>query len=171
MDELLEEVTTIRKDIVSLYGRYKDGSPAEEGAINIEVLCNLMYNLQEMRRDIATFVEEIESAIADGMNENIIFLPNGQQVERRVGADRKAWDHKSLAGIVAQRVYQSSVDMDTGEVLMTPVEMMTKMLEYAAPSYWRVKELDKLGVSADAFCEKSPGKTSIIISPLKKDRP
>lgn len=171
MDDILEKTSLLRKAIVDLYGEVKDTLLSSDTSPDINALCGVMYMLQEARRDIATFVEEIETSIADNMEESIIFLPNGQQVERRIGADRKAWDHKGLASVVAQRVYQSSVDIDTGEVLMTPVEMMAKMMDYAAPSYWRVKELDKIGVSADAYCEKSPGKTSVIISPLKQDRP
>jgi hypothetical protein len=57
--------------------------------------------------------------------------------------------------------------MDTGEVLLSPMEMMQKMLDYAAPSYWRVGELNKIGISADKFCEKSEGKVSLVISKEK----
>ena len=110
---------------------------------------------------------ELEQAAIGKMEEDIIVLSSGQQVERRTGADRKAWDHKGLASIVANRIYESSIDMDTGEVLLSPMEMMAKMLDYAAPSYWRVGELGKIGVSADSYCEKSEGKVSISITSKK----
>jgi hypothetical protein len=57
--------------------------------------------------------------------------------------------------------------MDTGEVLASPLEMMQKMLDYAAPSYWRVGELNKIGISADDYCQKSEGKISVVISKEK----
>jgi hypothetical protein len=41
--------------------------------------------------------------------------------------------------------------------------MMIKMLDYAAPSYWRVGELGKIGVNPSKYCETSEGRTSIVI--------
>ena len=41
--------------------------------------------------------------------------------------------------------------VDAGEVIRTPEELMTSMLEYAAPSYWRVKPLASIGIHADDY--------------------
>jgi len=53
--------------------------------------------------------------------------------------------------------------LSTGEVIMSSQDMMIKMLDFAAVSYWRVKELSKIGVSADSFCEVSEAKTNVIV--------
>jgi hypothetical protein len=45
--------------------------------------------------------------------------------------------------------------------------MMIKMLDYCAPSYWRVKELAKIGINADKFCDVSESKESIIVRRAK----
>jgi hypothetical protein len=37
------------------------------------------------------------------------------------------------------------------------------MLNYCAPSYWKIKELQKLGINADNYCEVGQLKTSIIV--------
>jgi hypothetical protein len=37
------------------------------------------------------------------------------------------------------------------------------MLAYCAPSYWRIKELNKIGLNADNFSETGELKTSIIV--------
>jgi hypothetical protein len=50
---------------------------------------------------------------------------------------------------------------------MTPQDMMVKMFEFAAVSYWRVKELSKIGISADNFCEVGEAKTNIIVRKAK----
>jgi hypothetical protein len=96
-----------------------------------------------------------------------INLPGGHKVEKKSGADRKAWDHAGLARNVASRINDMAIDMDTGEIALTPQDMMMKMLEFAAVSYWRVKELSKIGISADDFCEVSEGKTNIIVRKAK----
>lgn len=165
MDNAKDQLVEIRRLLAK--NAMDAAAASRDGSVPVEESCEILYLLQELKRDINLAIEEIEEIVAERMTESIFFLPSGQQVEKRIGADRKSWDHKALAEVVADRVYQSSVDMETGEVLLSPKEMMTKMLEYAAPSYWRVKELDKIGISADSYCQKSEGKTSVIISRTK----
>lgn len=129
--------------------------------------CLIYSAINSLKKDIAMLNEHTETLVADRMNESFVSLPDGLLAERRIGSDRKAWDHKGLATEVSNRVYQSSIDIDTGEVLASPLEMMQKMLDYAAPSYWRVGELSKIGISADDYCQKSEGKISVVISKEK----
>jgi hypothetical protein len=137
-----------------------------EGA-DIAESCLIYSIIGALKKDIALLNEHAETLIAERMNESFVSLPDGFVAERRIGSDRKSWDHKGLAAEVSNRVYQSSIDMDTGEVLASPLEMMQKMLDYAAPSYWRVGELNKIGISADDYCQKSEGKVSVVISKEK----
>lgn len=92
---------------------------------------------------------------------------SGNLVEKKSGADRKKWDHDKLAKNVASRINDMAINLETGEVQMTPQDMMAKMFDFAAVSYWRVKELGKIGISADSFCEVSEAKTSIIVRKAK----
>ena len=87
----------------------------------------------------------------------------GATIEVKSGSSRKAWDHQSLAEDVAQRIYESSIDIDTGEVKKNPKEMMADMLKYGAVSYWRVGALKDLNIDPDEYCEVSPPKTSLIV--------
>ena len=91
----------------------------------------------------------------------------GHLVEKKSGSDRKKWDHENLAKNVASRINDMAIDLETGEVTMSPQDMMLKLLDFAAVSYWRVKELGKIGISADEFCEVSEAKTNIIIRNAK----
>jgi hypothetical protein len=160
--DALERIADIRQILSNCINDVVNSPDMEVGGV-----CEVLYALRELKKDLGLLDGELEQAAIGKMEENIILLPSGQQVERRTGADRKAWDHKGLATIVANRIYESSIDMDTGEVLLSPTEMMAKMLDYAAPSYWRVGELGKIGVSADSYCEKSEGKVSISITSKK----
>jgi hypothetical protein len=94
-------------------------------------------------------------------------LSDGTKIEKRAAADRKKWQHESIAQNVASRISDMAVDLETGEVVMTPQDMMVKMLDYCAPSYWRVKELAKIGINADKFCDVSESKESIIVRRAK----
>jgi hypothetical protein len=90
-------------------------------------------------------------------------LSNGAVIEKKSSYDRKGWRHSEIASVVAQRIVQTSVDMDTGEVMKSPEEMAAEMLQYCAPSYWRVKECNKLNINLDNFCDVGELKTSIIV--------
>lgn len=91
----------------------------------------------------------------------------GAKIEVRSAADRKKWNHEDLAHAVSKRLLDMSVDIDTGEVLLSPEEIASKMLDFVQPSYWRVKELAKVGINADNFCEVGDYKTNIIIRKAK----
>lgn len=108
------------------------------------------------------------TAISLFKKQNIEDLPMGaSQIEIRTASDRKKWEHGKLANEVSRRLVSSSVDMDTGEVLMSTDEVITKLLDYIQPSYWRIKELAKLGINADHYCEVGDYKTNIIIRKAK----
>jgi hypothetical protein len=53
--------------------------------------------------------------------------------------------------------------LETGEVVSTPQDMLIQMLDYVQPSYWRVKELQKIGINPDNYCVVGETKTSIIV--------
>lgn len=88
---------------------------------------------------------------------------NGFVIEKKVGTPRKTWQHADLGAEVARRLVQSNVDMDTGEVMRTTEELMAAMLEYAAPSYWRVKSLASIGIVADDWCEQGEPTTNVVV--------
>jgi hypothetical protein len=53
--------------------------------------------------------------------------------------------------------------MDTGEIVMSQEDMIANVLDYVQPSYWRIKELQNIGINPDHFCEVGETKTSIIV--------
>jgi hypothetical protein len=96
-----------------------------------------------------------------------IALSDGSRIEKNSAVSRKSWKHKDLATEVASRLKDMSVDMDTGEVVMTAEDMVVKMLDYVYPSYWKVKELGKIGINADKYSEVGEAKDSIIVRKAK----
>lgn len=92
-----------------------------------------------------------------------IDLPDGGKVEKKWSSSRTGWQHKDLAATVASRIMDLSVDMDTGEVLLSTEEMIAQLLDFVQPSYWRIKELQRINVNADNYCTTGETKTSIIV--------
>jgi hypothetical protein len=83
-------------------------------------------------------------------------------MERKVASSRTKWRHTDLANDVVDRVIQSSVDMDTGEIMLSPKDVAMKIMDYVQPSYWRATKLNEIGINPDNYCE-SEVKTSIIV--------
>ena len=89
------------------------------------------------------------------------------RIEIRGAADRKQWEHPRLMAEVARRLVFESIDMETGEMMVPPEQLIVKVLEFVQPSYWRIKELSKIGINADKFCEVGEHKTNIIVRKAK----
>lgn len=117
-----------------------------------------------IKADTGLVFQQYQHKIADHLPLNDdIYASNGQLIEKRMSNDRKGWQHDRLIDEVYRRLSELSVDMDTGEVVMSSRDIALKILDFVQPSYWRVKELSKLGINADQFCEVGELKTSISI--------
>jgi hypothetical protein len=119
--------------------------------------------MHTIKKIVADAWDHVSGMLADVMGDDPEIEINGAIVEKRTGAPRKSWKHDEIADEVARRIIGSAVDMDTGEVMKSPEDMMKEMLSYGAVSYWRVKNLSKIGVVADEYCEVGEPKTSIVV--------
>ena len=88
---------------------------------------------------------------------------DGATVEIKSGSSRKKWDHAGISDEVARRIVNTSVDIDTGEITKTPLEMLREFTQYMGVSYWKVGQLKELHLDADEYCEVSPPKKNIVI--------
>lgn len=119
--------------------------------------------LHSIKNDIASMFTQYSNLFANKLETDEATASNGQKIEKKSAFDRKGWKHEDLASEVLRRLNDLSVDMDTGEIVMTANEVAMKLLDYLQPSYWRIKELSKLGINADQYCEVGELKTSIIV--------
>jgi hypothetical protein len=157
----LDKIQELRSAIMDLDGAIssflkENPSPEEAGTALAE--------LNFLKRDISLVYDGFSHALSElmGPTESLA-LPDGTTIEKKSSYDRKGWKHADLGAAVAERLVKMSVDMDTGEVTKSPKEIAEEMLTYCAPSYWRIKELNKIGLNADNFSEVGELKTSIIV--------
>lgn len=88
---------------------------------------------------------------------------NGAVMERKVGSPRKKWDTPSLINVVVEKIIEEAIDPETGAIEVPPMMLLRRAFDYVGISYWKVKELEKIGVNADRYCEKEPGISRIVI--------
>jgi hypothetical protein len=124
--------------------------------------------LHTIKSEIASIFSEYQASVAPNIPSNEeIAASNGQLIQKRFSSDRKGWQHKDLLEEVYRKISSMSVDMDTGEVTASPAEIAAQLLDYVQPSYWRIKELSKLGINADHYCEVEDAKVSISIKRME----
>ena len=156
-----ERIADVRQYILDLERELDDYIKSQP---DVEAACGILYEMNMMKRDMSSVYDSLSTSvgqlIADGKN---VQLKNGGVVEKKSSYERRAWQHKDLASVVAQKLVKMSVDMDTGEIIKSPGEIAMQVLDYVQPSYWRVKELSSLGINVDNYCETGVLKTSIIV--------
>ena len=159
-----EAVATLRKLIMELDNSFQENFASADA----QSVCEAISDIHLIKGDISMTYDlcSKKAVTALGSIPEVI-LSDGTKVEQRGGSTRKTWDHEGIAKNVASRLSDMAIDMQTGEVVMTPQDMVTKVLDYAAVSYWRVKELSKICISADNFCEVTETEPSIIIRRAK----
>ena len=136
---------------------------------DMESISLSLAGLDRLKREISEMHDALRTKMADLMGTMSECEYSGFHFEKKPGTTRKAWDHASLSTVVAQRLSSMSIDLDTGEILKTPEEMIKDAFNFAGVSYWRVKELQKIGVNADSYCEVVDGKPSIIVRSTGKE--
>jgi hypothetical protein len=150
-----------RKDLMeldALFDHYIRLTP------EIEEAAEMLAQLNMIKRDLSIVYDSFAGKVGTLMgNRSLVETQSGATVEKKGATDRKKWDHDKLVNRVAERLDEMSIDMDTGERIMTATQMVQKLLEYAAVSYWRVGKLGELGINPDLYCEQGEYKTSIIV--------
>lgn len=135
---------------------------------SVEDACAALVALNRAKFDFGMVYDHLSSVVSQAMEDSPeVDLPDGSKVEKKFSSSRTGWRHKDLGSVVAGRIVDMSIDMDTGEILATPAEMITQVFDFIQPSYWRIKELQRLGINPDMYCEVGDTKTSIIVRKSK----
>jgi hypothetical protein len=162
---MLDKIKTLQKELVNLDNELQDFLKT---ATTPEEACLILSEINFLKRDLSIVYDGYCAGVLQLMGESDGYtLENGAEIERKSGYDRKAWKHKDLGAEVVDKLISMSVDMDTGEVTKSTRQIALEILDYCAPSYWRIKELGKIGVNPDNYCEVGELKTSLIVRKSK----
>jgi len=159
-----EAVSDFRKSILKLYDSLEEYQKSDD--VNPDTAGQVLLQINLAKRDLSTVYDSFSKFFSDLMDREdsiLLNLSGGAIIEKKNAYDRKGWQHKELASAVVDRIIQSSIDMDTGEVLKSTKEIALDLMTYCAPSYWRIKELSALGINADNYCESGELKTNIVV--------
>lgn len=128
--------------------------------------CEILVKLSEFKTAMSIIAHDMENIVIELFtNEDIFVSQNGTTIEKKMDTNRKGWKHKDLAEAVSDRITSMAIDMDTGEITMSPREMVVKLLDFVQPSYWRLKPLNEVGINPDDYC--TVGDTKPVISVRK----
>lgn len=141
---------------------------SSEGDWPLADISETYFQLNSFKGQLSLIVKQMESLLIERMADvEAVSVSSGDMLVKEWGKNRKAWQHKELAKVVADRIQSLAIDMDTGEKTMTTGEMIEALLEYVQPSYWRVGALQKIGLNADSYCESGDSEPKIKIERAK----
>ena len=154
---LFDDFAEKLNDLEGRLNDYLAGSPPQEEAC--EVLAAFNRNKASLKFVYDSFALRVGSAMKDDK----VLLATGGEVEKNFSKKRSKWQHKDLASAVAQKLHRMSIDMDTGEVKVDPEQLAKDMINYVQPSYWKVTQLEKLGINVDNYCVSGDSRMSVIV--------
>jgi hypothetical protein len=155
----IEEIRALRRLVMALdeiLAEYVNSEPDPTEAADLFLELNLA------KRDISYVYSSVEGRLISLLTEDVVSLRDGAEIERKIASSRTKWQHKEIASAVIGRIVRSSIDMDTGEVVLNPTDVAMKMLDYVQPSYWRATKLGEIGINPDMYCE-SEVRTNIVV--------
>jgi len=156
--ETTKEIRQLISKLDQEIGELVRSSPTAEDA------CEILTEVNYLKRDLAAVYDSLAMAMPQIMGSvQKLMLPDGTEIEQKSGYERRGWKHREIGSAVADRLTKLAVDLDTGEIKKSPREIALEMLDFCAPSYWRIKELNKIGIDADHYCEVGELRTSIIV--------
>jgi hypothetical protein len=145
-------------------------SRREQEEWTIQDACEIYEILSNFKSQIGVLIRDHENYLVEFMSKSdteAVVLESGLAVTKEYSKNRKAWKHKDLAHVVASRIENLAYDIDTGERLLTTQEMISKLLDYVQPSYWRITSLSEIGISADDYCETGDTEAKIRLGKVK----
>lgn len=158
---LTELVDSQAKSLIPLYEAVEAFDPVNGSIVEA---CEILVRLSELKAATSVIYDTMAKTVVDMFKEeDVVPLPTGHAIERRWSKSRKGWRHKELAPIIVDRVERMAVNMDTGEIMLTPRQMMERMFDFVQPSYWRVGALQEIGINADDYCEAGESTPSLSI--------
>jgi hypothetical protein len=135
--------------------------------LNTEYMCAVLAEIYEIKKNTGLIYDSMAKIVLDLLDGNETVAINDVVIEKKYSKSRSGWQHKELATLVSNRIRQMSIDLETGEILLSTEEMIEKLLEYVQPSYWRTTQLSQIGIDVDDYCNSSETKESIIIRKAK----
>jgi len=153
-DDVFPYLHNVRKEVL-----------AEIDEMSNDELLNLAVEVHGLKKFIAEFFSEVEAIAIEKVRTLDVptEVSSGATVEIKRGSPRKSWDHDSIIRTVSKRVVDMSVDLETGEVVSSPRDMIEYALKCAGVSYWKIGSLKELSIDPSEYCTVSDPVSNLVI--------
>lgn len=125
--------------------------------------------LREIRQALAMWEGELTDWLADALGRNATDVDGVGRVEVKRGANRKEWDNDSLWRVVVSKARDERIANEMTGEYESEGEAVARVLADCMRPSWRLTPLKDRGIDPDEFCSVSPGKTSVVITPVADD--
>lgn len=162
----LSEVHELADAIYTLHGWAREADRHAAGDLPVDLHGAAF--LLDLARAARVHVSAVEQALSEHIAKlwrterhlAPVEVPGLGLIGVKYGAERKQWDHDGLTSAVVN----ANLAALNGEIPSDPFTVARWITAAAAPSYWRVGILADLGVDADDYCTRLPGRASVVIT-------
>ena len=160
----IDDASVALADVMKLLSGIEDFLMAMPDNLESEEMLQFAADLHSVKKYAGFLFDECQYVVTGrvGLLASPVVL-SGSTVEIKTASNRKAWDHQGLMRDVSRRIVDKSIDLNTGELTKSPLEMIQEVINYMGVSYWKVSKLKELSIDADEYCEVSEGKKSIVV--------
>jgi len=152
----IDTVTDLLLELRLLLGTLPSSSTDEE-------LLEVAGALHHVKSIATQTFSEFQTIVAESIDASAPVEISTGTIEVKSGAPRKSWDHSRLAAEVGRRVADRNMNIDSGEMSLSPQGLIQQVLEFVGLSYWKVGKLKELHIDADDFCEVGESKKNLVV--------
>lgn len=136
----------------------------EHGPKDWSVLAVHLADLTLIGQTVGFLKDALAGALHSELPEYEVTMEGVGTFTRSSGTKRTHWDHERVTSAIAAKVAGELTEdgnhmQDAGKVAE---HVATAMRRCAGVAYWRVGELKGLGLRADSYCDKEPGRPTVI---------
>ena len=163
MVEALDGLMAFVDDCDAQLGRLLDAVDEKDAERVAPVLQRLRTYRQRLAQVEALAERHVARALGTGQH-----TPAGLPVKVHGGWDRKEWQHRDIARLLAERTL---VDPLTGEfdpAMVRPAMLVVDAVLEACRPEWRVTALKAAGIELDGLCKEQPKRMTVqFLSPAE----
>lgn len=132
--------------------------PEALAVADVETAAALLGFVRGMRQELQGSEGFAELSLAKKMPDRVYEWAGGRAVKRRTSTN-VSWDNESVASaVMARALVDVNGELPGGEVQAAASRVKRLICDCAGFSYWRVGRLGELGIDADDYRQREPGR-------------
>lgn len=126
-------------------------------------MATLLFNLRDSTQKLRDVYSYLQTEMARNMDKGELYEKGKRSIEKKGGSGSVKWDNAALKSVVSEKILETAIDRETGAMNAPLSQIVAYAFECVGIDYWKVGELNKLGINPNLYRETSGYKENLII--------